>query len=260
MMTLTELYATKKCVATAHRGACGLYPENTLLAMGKAIEFGADIIEFDLRLTKDGIPVLLHDRTIDRTSNGKGEPGEYTLAELREFNFSHFRSIWGERLEHPSYEKLAIPTFEDILAAFHDKVCMNIQVYDSSEHSLRTICELYRKYNMFDKGFLAMSSFEEAEVVRKIDPEVEVAVLGAWKLRATTPELKKCKEFGCRFVQPPIETLTDETFAVCRELGLYSNVFFADTDVEIRKLVKDGAAGILSNRVDLLRETLDSIR
>ena len=113
---------------------------------------------------------------------------------------------------------------------------------------------------MFDKGFLAMSSFEEAEAVRKIDPEVEVAVLGAWHLRATTPELKKCKEFGCRFVQPPIETLTDETFAVCRELGLYSNVFFADTDVEIRKLVKDGAAGILSNRVDLLRETLDSIR
>ena len=87
-----------------------------------------------------------------------------------------------------------------------------------------------------------------------------MAVLGAWNLRATTPELKKCKEFGCRFVQPPIETLTDETFAVCRELGLYSNVFFADTDVEIRKLVKDGAAGILSNRVDLLRETLDSIR
>ena len=258
-MNLTEIYAQKACVATAHRGASGLYPENTLLAMTKAVQFGADLIEFDLRLTADGVPVVLHDATIDRTSDGKGEPGAYTLAELRKFNFSHYRNIWGERLEFPSYAAMAIPTFEDILAALHDKVCMNIQVYDSSELSLKKICGLYRDYNMFDRGFLAMSSFEEAEAVRKIDPEVEVAVLGAWALRATTPELKRCREFGCRFVQPPIETLTDETFDVCRKLGLYANVFYADTDTQIRELVRKGAAGILTNRIDILRETLDSI-
>ena len=260
MKTLTELYAEKRCVATAHRGASGLYPENTLLAMTKAVELGADLIEFDLRLTKDGIPVLLHDTTIDRTSTGTGKPGDHTLAELRQFNFSIFCSIWGERLEKPSYAAMAIPTFEDVLGALHNKVCMNIQVYDSSEEALTKICALYRKYDMFDKGFLAMSSFEAAEAVRKIDPDVEVAVLGAWHLRATEEELRKCKNFGCRFVQPPVETLKENTFDVCRELGLHANVFFSDTDAEIRELVAKGASGILTNRIDILRETIDSIR
>ncbi len=261
MKTLSELYKnTTLPVATAHRGACGLYPENTLLAMTKACNIGADLIEFDLRLTKDKVPVLLHDQTIDRTSNGKGYPADYTLAELRRFNFSHQQSIWGRRTDFPVYENLVIPTFEDILGALGKKVCMNIQVYDDSEEALKIICALFRKYDMFDRGFLAMSSFDAAQRVRNIDSEVEVAVLGAWNLRATPEELLRCKNFGCRFVQPPIETLAQNTLSYCRELGLYANVFFADTDTEIRKLVRDGAAGILSNRIDILRETLDSYR
>ncbi len=180
--SLTELYARSivKPVAIAHRGACGLYPENTVLAMEKALAYGADMIEFDLRLTRDGVPVLLHDRTIDRTSDGKGEPGEYTLDELRKFNFSYFRSIWGERLNKPSYASLMIPTFEEILQKFRGRCTMNIQVYDSSEASLKVICRLFREYDMFDLGFLAMSGFAEAEAVRKIDPEIETAVLGSW--------------------------------------------------------------------------------
>lgn len=258
--SLTRLYADPAHpVAVAHRGACGLYPENTLLAMQKAVAFGADMIEFDLRLTRDGVPVLLHDRTIDRTSDGKGVPGDYTFDEIRKFNFSYFRSIWGERLPTPSYAALPIPSFEEILSALADRVCMNIQVYDDSPAALRTICTLFRRYDMFDRGFLAMSSFEAAERVRAIDPEVETAVLGAWDFRATPDEIRKCRAFGCRFIQPPVETLRPETFPLCRELGMSANVFFSDTDLEIRRLVKDGASGILSNRIDILRETFDTL-
>ncbi len=259
--TLTELYqnSQNRTVSIAHRGACGLYPENTALAMQKAIDYGADLIEFDLRLTRDKVPVLLHDYTIDRTSDGTGMPGDYTLEELQKFNFSYFRSIWGERLDKASYAGLTIPTFEDILNLFHDKCCMNIQVYDSSDESLQTICRLYREYDMFDRGFLAMSSFEAAEQVRKIDPEVEVAVLGQWDKRATVPEIEKCKAFGCRFIQPPIEHLTDETLTCCRDLGVHANIFFSDIDTEIRQLIQRGVSGILTNRIDILRETVDSV-
>ena len=256
MKNLTELYSSGKTVKIAHRGACGLYPENTLPAMEKAVAYGADLIEFDLRLTKDGVPVLLHDRTIDRTSDGKGEPGDYTLSELKKFNFSYFRSIWGERLAFPSYAGLEIPAFEEVLASFSRKVCMNIQVYDSSERSLREICRLFRQYDMFDRGFLAMSSFEEAAAAREVDSEIEVAVLGQWDKRATPDEIAKCAAFGTRFIQPPIETLTDATFEAASKHNIYANVFFADTDTEIRTLVKRGANGILTNRIDILSETV----
>ena len=75
--TLTELYNDHShFMITAHRGASFEFPENTLLSMEKAVEAGADMIEFDLRGTSDDIPVLLHDETINRTSNGKGRPEE----------------------------------------------------------------------------------------------------------------------------------------------------------------------------------------
>ncbi len=67
----------------AHRGASGQYPENTLLAFTKALEMGADAIELDVRLTTDGVPIVLHDPTLDRTTDGKGAVAGLTLAEVR---------------------------------------------------------------------------------------------------------------------------------------------------------------------------------
>ena len=71
--TLQALYADPdKVVITAHRGFSGQYPENTILAFEKALDLGVDLIEFDLYGSKDNVPVVLHDRTLDRTSNGTG--------------------------------------------------------------------------------------------------------------------------------------------------------------------------------------------
>jgi glycerophosphoryl diester phosphodiesterase len=71
----------------AHRGASGLEPEHTLAAYRRAIEIGADGLECDVRLTRDGVPVCLHDRTVDRTSDGSGVVSAMTLAELRRLDF-----------------------------------------------------------------------------------------------------------------------------------------------------------------------------
>ena len=70
----------------AHRGASGFFPENTLLAFRKAIEVGADALEFDVRVTEDGIPVVIHDSTVDRTTDGVGVVSEMTLAAMTEFD------------------------------------------------------------------------------------------------------------------------------------------------------------------------------
>lgn len=254
-ISLTSLYKTLenvRPVRIAHRGASGLYPENTIPAMEKAVKLGADMIEFDLRLTKDGIPVVLHDPTIDRTSNGKGVPADYTFEELRKFNFSYRGGV-------PVYSELAIPAFEEILAEFRDLCCMNIQVYDTTEAGLKTICALYRKYEMFDRGFLAIGH-EAARLVRRIDPDVEVAILGQWDLRGTPDEIRKCHAAGCRFLQPVHDHLHPETFTCAKEQGMYANVFFSDTDIENRKLIGLGASGILTNRIDLLTDTCNALK
>ena len=119
IQTLNQLYSSKDVVLTAHRGASFDDAENTLPAFERAVASKADMIEFDLRMTADGVPIVLHDKTIDRTSDGTGAPEEHTLAELKKFNFSYcFRK---ERLEKPLYLQLKIPTFEEVLKNFCDK-------------------------------------------------------------------------------------------------------------------------------------------
>ena len=73
----------------AHRGFSGKYPENTMLAFRKAWEAGADGIELDVQLTKDGQVVIIHDEKLDRTTNGTGNVRDYTLAELRRLDASY---------------------------------------------------------------------------------------------------------------------------------------------------------------------------
>ena len=125
MRTLTELFETSDIVWTAHRGASFEDAENTLSGFRRAVAAGADMIEFDVRMSRDGVPVILHDKTIDRTSDGTGRPEEWTLAELKQREFTYFSR--GERLQKPLHPGESIPTFEEVLAEFRDLAAMNIQ-------------------------------------------------------------------------------------------------------------------------------------
>ena len=247
MMNLTELHRKNGLVLTAHRGASFDDAENTLAAFERAVNCGTDFIEFDLRMSKDGVPVVLHDPTIDRTSNGTGKPEEHTLADLKKLNFSYWHHA--ERHEQPLYEHLEIPTFEEVLKRFRDKACMNIQVY-ADPSGINEICRLYLEYGMTDHGYLTIASDEVAAQVRNYSKEIEICLTP--KERAKPENLRKCADFGCRYVQPVRESVTPETFALCRELGLRANVFYSDDPREAEELRKMGAGGIMTNRIPLL--------
>ena len=89
----------------AHRGASYYTPENTLAAFEKAIKMGADGIELDVQMTKDGELVVVHDETINRTSNGKGYVKDYTLEQLKKYDFSN---------KHITYKGEKIPTLQEV--------------------------------------------------------------------------------------------------------------------------------------------------
>ena len=97
-MEMTKIYA--------HRGASGYAPENTLEAFYIAMQQGADGIELDVQLTKDGEVVVIHDETINRVSNGKGKVMDYTLAELKQFSFHNHMDM---------YKNVRIPTLQEVL-------------------------------------------------------------------------------------------------------------------------------------------------
>ena len=112
-MTLTP---ENRMYVAAHRGDSYNYYENTMTAFKKAVEAGADMIETDVHLTRDGYLVLIHDDRVDRTTNGRGRVDEMTLAELKELNAG----------DTSAYEE--IPTLEELLVFVeHKNITLNIE-------------------------------------------------------------------------------------------------------------------------------------
>jgi len=107
----------KHVMVVAHRGDWRNAPENSLQAYKLAIEMGVDVVETDLNETKDGVIVIMHDGTIDRTTDGKGKPSDYTLAELKKF---HLKNGLGIATRH------TIPTLQELMELAKGKVLVNL--------------------------------------------------------------------------------------------------------------------------------------
>jgi len=254
---LAEIYhGATKLIVTAHRGLSGLYPENTIEAMQKAIEIGADLVEFDVRATRDGVPVILHDATIDRTSNGTGRPEDHTLSELKRLNFSFWHGSRaggdGRRLEKPARDHAPIPTFEEVLEFVADKkIGLNIQVYTKDPEVVRAICKLYGRFDMYRRAYFAMSTFDEARAVKALDPEIGLCVLER-QSEMHEAALDEMVALGCRFVQPRRKDTTAAFCRACRERGLLANMFYSNDREDARQFMDLGLPGILTDRADLL--------
>ncbi len=149
---------SKTVLVAAHRAAHLDYPENSLPAIQEAIDIGVDIIELDVKVTKDGIPVLMHDGTIDRTTTGSGKPSDYTYGELREFRLIHKKDTTDQ----------IIPTFEEALKIVKGHTLIDI---DIKTDRLDPIIEVIKKMECEDHVFWFDNDYEALEYVRSIDPD-----------------------------------------------------------------------------------------
>lgn len=128
----------------AHRGASGEAPENTIPAIELAVQkYKVDRVEIDLRLTREGIPVVIHDRTLERTTDGKGKIGQVSLVELKKRDAGFWFDPKGRR-EFPYRAKgVAIPTLEEVLNKFPDtSFCLEIK--EQGTEIVRRVLEVIR--------------------------------------------------------------------------------------------------------------------
>ncbi len=145
----------------AHAGGLGLHPENTLEAFAASAALGCDMLEMDVRLSKDGVLVTHHDATVTRTSNGTGAVADHTLAELKELNFGQrFRDTAGGQpyLKHPA----RLATLEEVFQ-LHGRLPMTIEIKDRGEVGRRageTLAALISKYEMTDR--VVVACFDDA--------------------------------------------------------------------------------------------------
>lgn len=134
-------------VILAHQGASGHAPTNTLKAFQLGLQQGADILELDVHLTRDGQVVVIHDATVDRTSNGSGQVKEMTLAELRALDFGYKFSADGGQTYPYRGKGIVIPTLEEVIEAFPG-VRLNIEIKQVEPAMEEAVWALIRRHGL----------------------------------------------------------------------------------------------------------------
>lgn len=148
---------SKTILVAAHRGAHIGNCENSILSTKQSIKLGVDIIELDVKVTKDGVPVLMHDGTIDRTTNGTGKVSDYTLEELQKFRLKSWLGILTD-------EK--IPTFESVLRIAKGKIMIDI---DLKTDNIGPVVAMVQKTKMRNQVFYFDNDYELLNRIKKLD-------------------------------------------------------------------------------------------
>lgn len=149
---------------TAHRGGHIYAPENSLAAIEEAVAAGASFVEIDVRETKDGIMVLSHDKTIDRTTTGTGEISELTYSELMNFNLVHKGAI----------TKYKIPTFKEALALCKGKILVDIDFKLTGDKAYKKAFEIIKEVGVEAEVLFYLYDFTQMEHLIKINPDIKV--------------------------------------------------------------------------------------
>lgn len=240
-----------------HRGASAYHPENTMAAFRAAYEMGAEMIELDLTLTKDGFPVVIHDETLDRTTTGKGLVSDYTLEELQQLDAGSWFS------EEHSGEP--IPTLEEVLEFAKGKISVNIEIKSEAvtDEAWGGIEEkawnLVKKYEMED--YILFSSFDYRAIahLKEINVDIAAALLyekqqSANRSPAELVEGYSADAFNCSYKQFSkrwAEEASDKGFPVF--------VYTVNSERRMQKMIERGASGIFSDKPDVLKKVVENM-
>ena len=161
----------RRPLVMAHRGGRGLWPENTLYAFERAVEMGVDVLEMDIHTTADGAMVVMHDDTVDRTTNGSGPILSFTLDELKGLDAGY---TWtpddGQTFPYRG-QGITVPTVEEVFAAFPG-VPLNIEIKQEEPSMVATFCQLIRYHDLVDQVLVASFHEETMAEFRATCPEV----------------------------------------------------------------------------------------
>jgi len=234
-----------KTMIQAHRGASVFHPENTLEAFSLAVEQGADGIELDVQLSKDGEIVVAHDSRLERVSNGTGFIKDRTLEELKALNFD--RSYFCNK----TYR---IPLLSEVFSLLKPTgLTVNIEL-KTTEHLYPKLPEkllaLAKEYAMEERVVYSSFNHYSLKQIKSLDPKAKIGVL--YELGMVDPWVY-ANHLGADAIHPNycVIAALPETVECCHEHGVMVNVWTVDELETIKLMLKYGVDGIITNRPDI---------
>lgn len=226
----------------AHRGNRVRAAENTIFALQQAIDLGADALEFDVRITRDGIPVLMHDPTLGRTTNGHGLLESFSFAEVRTLDA-------GARAPNIADAPLKIPSLEEVLNAFRD-IPLVIEVKELG--AVEATEQLVRRFGAQDRVVIGSADTRVSERFYRTGLRTCASMRDAVRLipiamAGLTPAKPRYQVLSVtrRYRGMPIPVVRMAVAA--RKVGIATQVWTVNDPVVARKLWEGGVSGIVTD-------------
>jgi len=194
----------RELILVAHRGANNLAPENTVAAAQKCVDLGVEYVEVDVRTSKDGVMYVLHDKTLDRTTNGTGA--------IAERDSTYIDSLDAGSWFDDSFVNERVPRLEAFLRHFKGKIKIYFDVKDTD---LKILLALIYKTGYEKDCFFWFSKDEKARELRNLDPDIPL------KMTATdVADLERFLDYNPQIIEYRLQNLTPEFVDFCREHDL----------------------------------------
>jgi glycerophosphoryl diester phosphodiesterase len=251
-------------VNVAHRGASTLAPENTIEAFRLAVEAGAGGLELDVHMTRDGHIVVIHDATVDRTTNGSGAVSEMTLDELRRFDAGHNFSPDGGSTRPYRGRGVRVPTLGEVLQEF-PVVAVNIEIKAGTPGIEETVLGILRDANALGRALVVSTPHAIVKRFRKISSGHISTGASRWEIGIFYILSRLCLE---RLVRPAYEALqvpllhrgilvvTPRFIRAAQARGVRVDVWTINQAEEMRRLLDLGVDVIMTDRPGTLAEVL----
>jgi len=228
-------------IIVGHRGDPTREPENTIRSIVRAFKVGADFVEVDVRLSKDGVPVVIHDETVDRTSNGHGYVREMTLEQLKMLDFGK-----GEK----------IPTLEEALEVVK-KMKGKVIVEIKEEGFESKIIRILKEKRMINVSMITSFNFETIKRVKELTPKITVGAIFGRKFKGDM--LKTLLRLEADFAVPRYTLVTSDIVEIMHQNSLKVAVWTVDNPNDMIKFANMGVDAIVTNNPELAVKTLKTI-
>ena len=226
----------------AHRGYKGVAPENTLPAFAAAVLGGATLVEFDVRTSADDVPVVIHDRTLDRTTTGSGHVWDATLAQMRTLDAGSWFS--------PAYVDVRVPTLAatlDLLAPTAPDLLMEIKP-PASLPQVKAIMEMVHATGLAGRTTVQSFDPEVVRLAREAAPEIPRGLL---RLRFEPDTVPLAEDLGVAYCNPSVADVLGDpaTVAALTERGIAVMPWTANDMTQWPALTTAGVAGLITDRI-----------
>lgn len=244
-------------VVIAHRGASAYAPENTHSAFKLAIEMQAEMIELDLLLSKDGVPVVIHEDELERTTGIIGLVSNYTIGELRDIDTGSWFS--------EEFKREPFPTLEEVLAYSKGKIAVNIEIkHESVTDSLEggiveKALELVKNLEMEDEVIFSSFDYRVMDHLNKLAPDISKALLyEEIQSNGLSPsqlvDLYKVDAFNCSYKE-----LSQAWIDELNENKIPFFVYTINDEQLMEKVIHSGAKGIFTDKPDILIKVVENL-